>query len=115
MTNVPKTVDDWVSDNAQKLSEWCRYIFELGEPAWREYRSAAWYVETLKAQGFEIESGSGGMPTAFCARWTNGDGPTVGMYAEYDAVPANCQGQMAQVSSTFFVPYHTMPYLFLAH
>ena len=31
------------------------------------------------------------MPTAFCAHWTNGAGPTVGMYAEYDAVPGNCQ------------------------
>src|SRR5699024_6870414 len=33
----------------------------------------------------------GGMPTAFCATWKNGDGPTIGGYAEYDAVPGNCQ------------------------
>ncbi len=37
-----------------------------------------------------------GMPTAFCAHWTNkagtnGKSPMVGMYAEYDAVPGNCQ------------------------
>ena len=31
------------------------------------------------------------MPTAFCAEWSNGDGPVIGMYAEYDAVPGNCQ------------------------
>ena len=31
------------------------------------------------------------MPTAFCAIWENGRGPTIGGYAEYDAVPGNCQ------------------------
>ncbi|RVB99670.1 amidohydrolase, partial [Mesorhizobium sp. M7A.F.Ca.AU.001.01.1.1] len=73
------------------LSAWTRIIFDYGETAWREYQSAAWYVERLKLEGFSVEEGSGGMPTAFCAHWTNGPGPTIGMYAEYDAVPGNCQ------------------------
>jgi len=74
-----------------ELSDWCATLFEYAEPAWREYRSAAWYVERLREEGFSVEEGSGGMPTAFCANWSNGDGPTVGLYAEYDAVPGNCQ------------------------
>ncbi len=77
-----------------ELSDWTRTIFDFGETAWREYQSAAWYVERLKAEGFSVEEGSGGMPTAFCAHWSNGNSrgaPTVGMYAEYDAVPGNCQ------------------------
>jgi len=74
-----------------ELSDWCATLFEYAEPAWREYRSAAWYVERLRAEGFSVEEGSADMPTAFCASWSNGDGPTVGLYAEYDAVPGNCQ------------------------
>ena len=74
------------------LSEACHRIFDFGETAWREYRSAAWYVDFLKSQGFEVEAGSGGMPTAFCADWRNGDGPVIGLYAEYDGIPGNCQG-----------------------
>jgi len=74
-----------------ELSDWCATIFDFGETAWREYRSAAWYVKRLRAEGFTVEEGSGGMPTAFCAEWSNGDGPTIGLYAEYDAVPGNCQ------------------------
>ena len=31
------------------------------------------------------------MPTAFCAEWENGSGPTLATYAEYDAVPGQCQ------------------------
>ena len=73
------------------LSAWTRTIFDFGETAWREYQSAAWYIARLKHEGFSVEQGSAGMPTAFCAHWTNGPGPTIGMYAEYDAVPGKCQ------------------------
>ena len=82
---------DWVDNNQSALSDWHQIIFHFGETAWREYRSCAWYVEQLRAAGFEVEAGSAGMPTAFCAIWRNGDGPTIGAYAEYDAVPGNCQ------------------------
>lgn len=80
-----------VAANAARLSRDCATIFDFGETAWREYRSAAWYVDRLRAEGFEVEEGSAGMPTAFCATWSNGPGPVVGLYAEYDAVPGNCQ------------------------
>lgn len=90
-SSAQETAVAHVAANAARLSEDCARIFEFGETAWREYRSAAWYVERLRAEGFTVEEGSGGMPTAFCAEWSNGDGPVVGMYAEYDAVPANCQ------------------------
>lgn len=81
----------WVDANLARLSDWHQRIFDYGETAWREYRSAAWYVNQLRDEGFDVEEGSGGMPTAFCATWTNGEGPTIGGYAEYDAVPGNCQ------------------------
>lgn len=80
-----------VDARAGALSDWCATIFDFGETAWREYRSAEWYVARLRAEGFAVEEGSGGMPTAFCAEWSNGDGPVIGMYGEYDAVPGNCQ------------------------
>ncbi|MCP4389413.1 MAG: amidohydrolase, partial [Gammaproteobacteria bacterium] len=82
---------DWVDANIDQLSDWHQLIFDYGETAWREYKSSAWYIERLRAEGFTVEAGSGGMPTAFCAEWQNGDGPTIGGYAEYDAVPGNCQ------------------------
>lgn len=96
---VPPTsalIDAWVAEHADFLSQACARIFDFAEPAWREYRSAAWYVACLRARGFAVEAGSGGMPTAFCAEWSNGPGPSVGLYAEYDAVPANCQAAHPQ-------------------
>ena len=91
MTSAKTTARTWVGDNIGRLSEWCATIWDFGETAWREYRSAAFYVDLLRREGFTVESGSGGMPTAFCATWENGKGPTIGGYAEYDAVPGNCQ------------------------
>ena len=82
---------DWVTKHKQQLSDWNQTIWHYGETAWREYKSAEWYVKRLREEGFEVEEGSGGMPTAFCATWQNGEGPTIGGYAEYDAVPGNCQ------------------------
>ncbi|MEO1089381.1 MAG: amidohydrolase [Pseudomonadota bacterium] len=80
----------WIDANRQRLSEDHEALWDFHEPAWREYRSAAWYVDRLRAEGFEVEEGSGGMPTAFVARWGKG-GPQVATYAEYDAVPGNSQ------------------------
>ncbi|MDU8911213.1 amidohydrolase [Aestuariicoccus sp. MJ-SS9] len=91
MTDPILTSDAYIAARAGDVSDWCATIFDYGEPAWREYRSAGWYVARLRAEGFTVEEGSGGMPTAFCAEWSNGPGPVVGMYAEYDAVPGNCQ------------------------
>ncbi|RLA13358.1 MAG: amidohydrolase [Gammaproteobacteria bacterium] len=88
---IKNAVLEWVDHEQSVLSDWHQTIFSFGETAWREYQSCAWYVERLREAGFEVEESSAGMPTAFCAIWRNGAGPTIGAYAEYDAVPGNCQ------------------------
>jgi aminobenzoyl-glutamate utilization protein B len=86
-----QTAFGWVDGHRAELSRWTATIWDFGETAWREYRSARWYVERLREEGFEVEAGSGGMPTAFAATFDNGPGPTIGGYAEYDGIPGNCQ------------------------
>ena len=82
----------FVEQRMSALSNWCSQIFDFGETAWREYQSCEWYVDRLRQEGFSVEEGSGGMPTAFCADWSNGSGPTLKLYAEYDdGIPGNCQ------------------------
>ena len=89
-TDFKQLAIDWVEARKDWLSRTHMDIWHFHEPAWREYRSAAYYVALLRAEGFEVEEGSGGMPTAFCATWGKG-GPVIGGYAEYDAVPGNSQ------------------------
>jgi aminobenzoyl-glutamate utilization protein B len=82
---------DWLEANRDRLSAFDLEIWGYAEPAWREYKSAKAYVDLLRADGWDVEEGSGGMPTAFAATWSNSPGPTIGSYAEYDAVPGNSQ------------------------
>lgn len=107
---------NWIDAHRETLSAWHAHIWDLAEPAWREYESCAWYVQTLREQGFEVEAGSAGMPTAFCARWTSpaGQGPTILGYAEYDAIPGNCQAaapeRKPRPGMSRFAPGHTDPH-----
>jgi aminobenzoyl-glutamate utilization protein B len=81
---------EWIDERARRFSDWHVKIWQYAEPAWREYKSAKAYCDLLRAEGFEVEEGSGGMPTAFAASWGKGS-PVLGSYAEYDAVPGNSQ------------------------
>jgi aminobenzoyl-glutamate utilization protein B len=80
----------WIAAHETRFSDFCGRIWEHAEPAWREYKSAADYVELLRAEGFAVEAGSGGMPTAFVATWGQG-APVLAGFSEYDAVPGNSQ------------------------
>ncbi len=90
MYDAKSTALDWIDQHQKRFSDFDLEIWGYAEPAWREYKSARAYVDLLRDEGFEVEEGSGGMPTAFAATWGEG-GPVIGSYAEYDAVPGNSQ------------------------
>jgi aminobenzoyl-glutamate utilization protein B len=93
MSNLPREKScalDWVESNRARMSEFQLKIWNYAETAWREYKSSQAYVDLLRAEGFAVEQGSGGMPTAFAANWGKGK-PVIGSLAEYDAVPGNSQ------------------------
>ncbi len=63
-----------------------RDLWDLSETALLEERSARKLMDVLAAEGFAVEAGVAGMPTAFVASWGEGH-PIVGVLAEYDALP----------------------------
>ena len=52
-----------------------------------ERASAAALCDWLEGEGFQVERAACGLPTAFRAAWRNGEGPRIGLLAEYDALP----------------------------
>jgi len=62
-------------------------LWNYSETALREHRSAALLAEVLQKEGFDVQRGVGGMPTAFVATYGTGR-PIVGVLAEYDALPS---------------------------
>ena len=60
------------------------------EPAFEERQAAAWVAEALRAHGFEVTAPAGSLETAVRATrrgGRGGDGPRIGILAEYDALP----------------------------
>ncbi len=60
---------------------------ELG---YQEYKSTKVLQDKLAAEGFTIDAGVAGMPTAFVASYGSGQ-PVVGILAEFDALPGVSQ------------------------
>ncbi len=65
-------------------------IWNYAEVGYKEVKSSALLQETLKENGFTIEAGVAGMPTAFVATYGSGS-PVVGILAEFDALPGLSQ------------------------
>lgn len=61
-------------------------VWNYAEFGYQEDRSAAKIQEVLRAEGFEVEAGLAGIPTAFVGRFGSGR-PVIGILAEYDALP----------------------------
>ena len=60
-------------------------IWEYAELSLREYRSAALYIDKLKAEGFIVTENLGGIPTAFSGSFGSGR-PVIGILGEFDAL-----------------------------
>jgi len=62
-------------------------IWSYAELPYQETKSAALLCEILEKEGFQLEIGVAGIPTAFVARFQNGEGgPVMGILGEYDAL-----------------------------
>jgi aminobenzoyl-glutamate utilization protein B len=61
-------------------------LWDFAEIALREHQSAEYLANVLEAEGFSVERGVAGMPTAFVASFGSGS-PRIGILAEYDALP----------------------------
>ena len=66
-------------------------VFSFAELGFQEYESSAYITVILEAAGFEIERGISGIPTAWMARWSNGEGPTIALGSDVDCIPKASQ------------------------
>jgi aminobenzoyl-glutamate utilization protein B len=65
-------------------------IWAFAETALKETRSAALLADYAEKEGFRVERGVAGMPTAFVASYGEGR-PVVAVLGEYDALPGLSQ------------------------
>ena len=82
-----QTIQNLVSAKADTAIALAKEIWGYAELSYEEVKSAGALISALKKEGFAIEEGIAGIPTAFTATFSRGSGkPVVGFLAEYDAL-----------------------------
>lgn len=79
-----------VDRHAAELTGLSDKIWAYAEIALREYKSSAALADYAEKQGFKVQRGVAGMPTAFVATYGQGH-PIIGIMGEYDALPGLSQ------------------------
>jgi aminobenzoyl-glutamate utilization protein B len=83
---LKEEVTEYIDNKKDWLINVSRTIWEYAEVALNEHRSSKLLADVLEREGFKVQIGVAGLPTAFVASWGNGR-PTIGYLAEYDALP----------------------------
>ncbi len=85
MTVKAATAVQYIDAKRELITGLADKMWDWAELALHENKSAKALAEALEAEGFTVEAGTGGMPTAFVATWGSGR-PVIGFLAEYDAL-----------------------------
>lgn len=81
------------------MAELSDRIWGLAETKFEEFASAELLASRLEQEGFRVERGIGGLPTAFVASFSHHaeEGPVIALLGEYDALPGLSQQAGAAV------------------
>ena len=79
-----------IDQQAERYDKLAFKLWDLAELGYLETRSSSALQSALSAEGFEVTSGVGGIPTAFVASYGEGE-PVIAILAEFDALPGISQ------------------------
>lgn len=81
-----------VEKRAKLVQEMVDSLFSFGELGMQEVETSRYITALLEKQGFTVVRGVAGMPTAWTATWTNGQGgPTIAVGSDIDGIPKASQ------------------------
>ncbi|HQS70066.1 MAG TPA: amidohydrolase, partial [Novosphingobium sp.] len=75
-----------IDGNAKLVQEMVDSVFSFQEPGFQEFQTAEYLTGILEKNGFTITKGVAGIPTAWTATWSNGDGPVVALGSDVDGL-----------------------------
>ena len=65
-------------------------VFSFGELGFQEFETNRYLIDILKKNGFSVEEGVAGIPTAFIATWGSGK-PVLALGSDIDGIPQASQ------------------------
>lgn len=66
-------------------------VFSFAELGFQEFESSKYLTGILAENGFTIENSISGIPTAWFAKWSNGEGPVIALGSDVDCIPKASQ------------------------
>ncbi|WP_421694556.1 amidohydrolase [Aestuariivirga sp.] len=82
------------------MTRWRHELHAIPELGFEEARTAAFVAETLRSFGLDVTEGVGGTGVVGTLRGRKGDGPSLGLRAELDALPIHETRGLAHASKT---------------
>ena len=90
LSNLTSLVDEGVQSRAKLGQVMVDKIFSFSELWQQEFETSAYVTGLLEENGFSIERGVAGMPTAWTARWGSGR-PVISFGSDIDGIPKSNQ------------------------
>jgi aminobenzoyl-glutamate utilization protein B len=87
---LKKEVADEVQKNAKQVQEMVDMVFSFGELGFQEFETSKYLTGILEKDGFSVERGVAGMPTAWVAKWGSGK-PVIALGSDLDGIPQSNQ------------------------
>jgi aminobenzoyl-glutamate utilization protein B len=78
---------DAMQENIQK---WNDSVFSFGELGFQEFETSRYLTGILRQNGFTVQEGIAGIPTAWTARWGSGK-PVIALGSDVDCIPQASQ------------------------
>jgi aminobenzoyl-glutamate utilization protein B len=79
-----------VEKNAKLTQEMVDSMFSFGELGFQEFETSRYLTDLLEKNGFSVEKGVAGIPTAFVATWGSGK-PVISFGSDFDCIPKASQ------------------------
>ena len=90
LDETKKNIIKSIENHEEEIIKISDKIWELAETAFNEYESSKLLSDYAEANGFSLERGVAGMPTAFIATYGQGR-PVISVLGEFDALPGLSQ------------------------
>jgi len=79
-----------VESRQKSIQEMVDMVFSFGELGFQEYETSNYLTGILQKNGFAVEKGISGIPTAWFAKWGNGS-PVIALGSDIDCIPKASQ------------------------
>ena len=92
LEDLKAEAEQMIRDQAKLAQEIVDHLFSFGELGMQEFETQRYLTGLLEEEGFDIELGVAGMPSAWTATWSNGSGePVIALGSDVDGIPQSNQ------------------------